>query len=229
MQFFENYRREYKLVSAAAASILTSFLIEKYVILFKSDVLAYVTIVVFVLIIVLIFNTIIDYFIDHSVRLRKQLMGKDFIEGYWYDLSIDKVNKEVKHGVLFKIDYDKGNYVLHGITFNKQGDRVATWKSISCTFFEKVLFVQYESHTEYSATFIEHGVLQIHFESPANSYNGFYFDFSNSIRYIISGHKITREQLAENNDFQNTVDKEKFLMEVMNKEEVHLKARHNQS
>jgi uncharacterized membrane protein YwzB len=219
MQIFENYRREYKVVSATVASILTTFLIDKYASQFKSDGLAYSTIIIAVVLIVLIGNYVLDYVIDDSVQLRKLLMGKDFIEGYWYDLSIDKPNKAIKHGVLFKISYEKGNYVLHGITYNRQGDRIATWKSISCTFFDKILFVQYESHTDYSATFIEHGVLQIHFETPANSYTGFYFDFSNSIRFIISGRKVSKEETRDYNGFNDIVDKEKFLMEVMHRQE----------
>lgn len=219
MKIFENYRREYKVVSATIASILTTFLIDKYASQFKNDGIAYSTIIIAVVLAVLIGNYIVDYIIDDSVRVRKLLMGKDFIEGYWYDLSIDKTSKSVKHGVLFKIDYEKGNYVLHGITYNRQGDRIATWKSISCTFFEKILFVQYESHTEYSATFIEHGVLQIHFETPANSYTGFYFDFSNSIRFIITGRKVSKNEIKNNNNFSDTLDKEKFLLEVMKRKE----------
>lgn len=213
------------MISATIASILTTFLIDKYSNQFKTDTLAYATIITAVILIVVIGNYILDYIIDDSVRIRKFLMGKDFIEGYWYDLSIDKANRSVKHGVLFKLDYEKGNYVLHGLTYNRQGDRIATWKSISCTFFEKILFVQYESHTEYSQTFIEHGVLQIHFETPANSYTGFYFDFSNSIRFIITGRRVQKDELKNYNSFSDTTDKEKFLLEIMSKHEATLKSR----
>lgn len=223
MQFLEKYRREYKLISATTASIFTSLFIEKYASLFKDKTLAYVTIVVFVIIIVAIGNSILDYVIDESVKVRKLLLGKHFIEGYWYDLSIDKTTKSIKHGVVFKIDYNKGSYELHGISYNRDGERIATWKSISCTFLENVLFVQYESHTEYSATFIEHGVLQMQFETPANSYTGFYFDFSNSIKYIIAGRRIGDNLLKQYNNFSDTSDKESFLDEIMKKEEENAK------
>lgn len=225
MQTFENYRREYKVISATVASILTTFLIDTYSSQFKSNTLAYSTIIIGVILTVLIGNYIVDYIIDDSVEVRRVMMGRNFIEGYWYDLSIDQQSKTAKHGVLFKIDYEKGNYVLYGVTYNRQGDRVATWKSISCTFLNKILFVQYESHTEYSATFIEHGVLQIHFETPANSYTGFYFDFSNSIRFLISGKKVSKNELKNQNEFRDTIDKEKFIVDIMKKHEALVQAR----
>lgn len=225
MQFFENYRREYKVISATIASILTTFLIDKFANQFKSDALAYSTIIVAVILIVLIGNYLIDYLIDNSVKVRKLLMGKDFIEGYWYDVSFDKTTNVIKHSVLFKIDFEKEQYVLHGVSYSSQGERIATWKSTSCTYFDRVLFVQYESHTELAEAFIEHGVLQMQFETPPNSYTGFYLDLANSVRSIISGKRVTDEELKANHNFNDITNKEEFLIAVMQKQEATMQAR----
>jgi hypothetical protein len=219
MNWFENYRREYKLISASVAAVITSVLLEKTDFLFeKQHNLQFLVVVVFVIVIVSIGNSIIDTSIEKSNYIRKIIMGSHYIEGYYYDLSVDIANSLVKHAVLFKIEYFEGEFHVNGVTYDPKGHRVATWKSNSCTYQDRIIYIQYESHTEYSKTGIETGLLQLQFENPAFSYSGFYFDLTNNIKFIINGIKVDKQELKEYNYFDRPDKKKAFLIKAIQNE-----------
>jgi hypothetical protein len=215
MDVFEKYKQEYKLIVGSLASIITAFILsitDKY---FISPTVTKIVVVIFVILLVYFGNAFLDNRIENSVWLRRLLLGKNFIEGYYYDFTIDKETNSVKHGVLFCIDYFKGLYKANGVTYSSDGKKIATWKSNSCCFSQDTLYIHYISFTDYSNFFIENGLMQLQFEQPPTSYTGFYIDFTNSFRFLITGKKVTKEQLKEYKNFSNEDNRRNFIVEFL--------------
>lgn len=224
MNWFENHKREYRTVLATIAAILTFYLNEQVEQSFPNGHnLKYILVIVLVVITTTLFNNLLDKLIDKSVGLRRILLGSNFIEGYYYDLSVDIEKYIVRHGVLFNVEYEDGGFKANGVTYDRKGNRKATWKSISCTYQDRVLYIQYESHTDYSNTGIEMGLLQLQFEKPANSYSGFYFDMANQKKYNITGCRVTKEELKNFGLFKNTDHKKQFILKKIEEESEFLK------
>lgn len=227
MDVFEKYKEGYKIIVASLASIITAFLLTATGHYFTNQIFAKIIIVTLVILVMYLGNTLIDKFIDNSVVLRKILMGKKFIEGFYYDISIDKNSRTIKHGVLFRLTYENGLYKANGVTYNLEGNKVATWKSNGSCFTQDALFIQYESYTDYSNSFIEHGLMQLQFDQPPTSYTGFYIDYTNSLRFLIRGVKVTDTQLKDHNNFTLEENRHIFLLEILKKEQNNIQNQSN--
>ena len=57
--------------------------------------------------------------------------------------------------------------------------------------------------------------MQLQFEQPPTSYTGFYIDFTNSFRFLITGKKVTKEQLKEYKNFSNEDNRRNFIVEFL--------------
>jgi len=231
MNRFENYKSSCKLFSASIAAIITPMLIDRAELYFGNQ---HVLLFWIVVALVIVFVTALNYFFDKAIEkssyVRRLIMGSHYIEGYYYDLSIENIpssidctKSTVKHGVLVKIEYYDGGFHINGVTYDAKGHRLATWKSNSCTYQDRIVYAQYESHTEYSKTGIETGLLQLQFENPPYSYSGFYFDITNNIQVIISGINVDKKQLKEYNYFNRPEMKRAFLINAIQIENENLR------
>ncbi len=168
-----------------------------------------------VIIVVFVIDTFIQSLIGRYSSLRKLIYKDDFIEGYWHDESFDPITKTWFHGVLFHIDYRDGELSLTGVTYDKVGRRVATFRSDKLVYSDRVLFYEYESHTDYGVSPIEIGIAQLQFDSPAVSYTGFYFSHDGKIKSKIVGEKVSNEDFLKFNRFKQNSDKKSYVCKLL--------------
>ncbi len=138
-----------------------------------------------------IFDQLIEGLLEKSEAIRKLIASDQFIEGYWFDISIDRSARVVHHGSLITIRWRDGGFVLNGVEFDPDGNRICTFRSTSTAFVNRVLTFSYEAHSESFNQAIETGIDQLQFDNPPQSYTGFYFDFTKTIDFRIQGSRIT--------------------------------------
>lgn len=203
----------YKLIIATIATILTTFIIDWLRQKTGDRNFAAVLAIIIVSVVMILLNFILENSFENSVILRKMVFGNDFIEGYWYDVSFNEKERTIEHAILMKISYGTGKFNINGVTYDKVGNRIATWKSLDSNYCERILFYQYEAHTNVNNNeiFIEKGINQLCFDIPPNSYTGFYIDYANKMRYNICGEKVDKKEMKEYNNFKSSKDKSNFL------------------
>ncbi len=202
----------YKLIIGTVATILTTFILDDLTQRLGDKGYATLMTILAVTVIILVMNFVLESLFENSVLLRKMLFGDDFIEGYWYDITFNQKTKKVRHSVLFSIFYEGGQIKVSGLGYDPQGNRVGTFKSTESSYSNRVLFYQYESHTNYNQGFIEIGVSQLCFDKPANSYSGFYLDYSDKMRFNVNGDRVPASIMDEHNGFKTNEDKKAFIL-----------------
>lgn len=202
----------YKVLVGVVATLLTTLLNSTFSSINQNENLSNLIIITLMSSFIIILNILFDNLLDYSQLLRRLILGDEFIEGYWYDLSIDKESNKLKHGVLILIEYSNYSYDVTGVTFDGSGERVATFKSTISHYNDRKLFLQYESHTRYQESGIEVGINELSFDNPPTSYTGFYMDYGNNLRYKIFGTKVTDKEIKEFNTFLQIENKRDYLL-----------------
>jgi hypothetical protein len=201
----------YKLTIGAIASILATFLMDYLSGRFESKSISIIIMLAIVSIIIVSINYLAENIMEKSPLVRKLVLGSDYIEGYWYDITYDSNNILPSHGVIMLISYKDGTYVVNGTSYNGDGKRIATFRSDNSIYKDKTLYIKYESFTDYNPNIVELGIMQFQFENPPNSYSGFYIDYSKTIRQAITGSRVEKSELQNNNNFRTSNDKLAFI------------------
>jgi len=209
---FRAFSSYYRLLIATAASALSVLLFEYLERTFSSSAIALGVLLVIVSVAATILNSAVEGLIERSVRVRRWIAGNDHIEGYWYDLSVDRTTGQVIHAVLISISVENGELRLTGIGVAPDGRRLSTFRSTNASYANGVLHCQYESHTEYFESAIEAGIMQLQFDRPPMSYTGFYVDYTNTIRSLIHGCRVSDREMREMDHFRDVGSKERFLL-----------------
>lgn len=82
-----------------------------------------------------ILELVITIVIEESTALRRLVMRKDFIEGWWYQdfLKVWRVRGEPTvtgdYYAILSICYDSGSYVVKGYVINPNGEIIGSWSS----------------------------------------------------------------------------------------------------
>lgn len=207
----------YRTVIGTIATILTTFVLSELTSDMSDKKYAVLLTIISVSVIILLLNTLAEKLFENSTAIRRILFGNDFIEGWWYDITLTEDSKEPRHGVLIEIAYSDYEYEVFGSSFDVDGRQIATFKSNHSNYSNRVLFFQYESHTNYQKSFVELGINQICFDNPPHSYTGFYIDYGDSMRFVIAGQKIPLKELKEFNGFKDFGGKKQFILSKMEK------------
>jgi len=205
----------YRLFVATTASVVSAILIDDMQKVFKSRTIALLALLVMVSLIVIVLNETLEQIVEKSVTVRKAIAGDEFIEGYWYDLSLDNVNKKVVHGAILRIRLRDGEFKVDGVSFNPAGDRIATFTSSSAVYSNKLFYFEYRGINDEYQELVETGLTQLQFDSPPQSYSGFYFDYTASIHSRIHGHKVDADTLKRYKSFTPPDAKRDFMLSVM--------------
>ncbi|WP_283637161.1 hypothetical protein [Aquaticitalea lipolytica] len=170
---------------------------------------------VLTIIIIGIINYFIESIFENSAWVRKLILGNDYIEGYWYDLTIEKDNS-VKWATMLHIFYENGELMVSGSGYYPNGEKVAVFKSTYLNYKDKTLVFEYKSLTTAVTNFIELGINQLMFETPPTTYTGFFIDYTNSLRFIVHGTKVTKEDFIKFKKFSNDTYQKQYLLEKIN-------------
>ena len=222
MKKFREFNTTYKLIIGTVSSILSALLIDYLMEKFDDKTVSIAFMLSVIVVLILLINSIVERAVERSHTIRKAIAGDEHIEGYWYDFSVEQDTNQVKHGVLFSIKYEGGKYALYGVTYDGSGHRIATFRSKNSVYQDRVLFCEYESHTEYMQSSLEQGVLQIQFDLPPTSYTGFYFDYSGAMNFKIQGERVPDDVVKQHNRFKYNEDKKAFLVGQIQKKQKEL-------
>jgi hypothetical protein len=211
MHRFERINGVYRLFVATGMSAIAALVLDRLQELLRNRSLAWVVLLGLVATAVFLLNQALEGLLQASVPLRKLIAGDEFIEGHWYDISVDRSSKVIHHGCLITIRWEDGRFVLNGISFDQAGNFISTFRSTSAAFENGVLTFAYQGHGESFGPAIEIGMDQLQFDRPAQSYSGFYFDISRTIEFRVYGTKVDRDALSRFNHFSDRVSKQKFI------------------
>jgi len=216
MDQFRRFNNAYRLLVAALVSVLTTLLFDYLNRTFESRAAALAALLILVTLFVTVLNAALEVAIEKSTFLRKLIAGSEFIEGFWHDVSVDP-SKSVTHGVLFQVRFEHDRFAVSGSSFDPQGNHIATFRSINAAYSDRVLHFRYESHTAYSEQETETGVVELQFDNPPSSYSGFYFDYSNKVRFRVHGSKAPAQAIRAYHSFSDINDKRAFVVQEIRK------------
>lgn len=143
--------------------------------------------------------------IDTWSWLRKLLLGRAYMEGYWVDITFDPDRKLVLFGALSKFGYKNGQMIAASETFNCNGEQLGTFETRSFEYTEDGLKYGYGGFPR-SATNKDkqagYGELQfgVHTRMPSE-FSGFYIDTGFRKVLLFEGVKIddhTLERISSN-------------------------------
>jgi hypothetical protein len=209
----ERFNNIYRLFVATAISAAATLVLDHLQKLIRERSLQWVVLLVLVALLLFVVDQIFEGLFEKSEKMREWIAGDEFIEGYWYDISIDRTKNQVHHGSLNRIWWEDGAFIVGGVEYDPHGTRVATFRSTTTAFAKGVLTFQYESHGESFNQVIEKGVDQIQFDNPPLSYTGFYFDFTGAVSFRINGSKVDKASLEKHNCFRDLQSKQSFIVE----------------
>lgn len=136
--------------------------------------------------------------IVRSVRLlRKIILGKDFIEGYWIDLNIDDENKVLRAISLVFVDYEDGSLVMGGEIYSCGGASIGNWRSTSCGYKNLILWYVYSREVVFKKKEKAKGRGELCFttdKGSPKSYYGSFYDTKTETEISVEGIKVTSRQ-----------------------------------
>lgn len=129
---------------------------EKYLFTSKSAPLALLVVTGFVgmVVIIKLAHSAVSRWVDTSPRLRKLILGDDYIEGYWFNKVV--MGNSVRYGVL-RILATEGGVTVHGEQYDPTGKVTATWESQMADYHNNTLryayMVKYVGRTDSQDTY----------------------------------------------------------------------------
>jgi hypothetical protein len=211
----ERINPTYRLFVATASSAISAIAFDGLTHLLKSRALALTALLIVISLLVLVLSELIEEIIERSVTVRRFFAGDEFIEGYWYDITVDAETRHVVHGVLFSITYEEGEFAVRGVTYNLLGNQVATYNSDAASFSNRRLSFEYRGPNVELGGVIQTGFTQLQFDSPPQSYSGFYFDYGGQVRASVQGYKVDPVTLKKFGFFANADFKRAFLAPLL--------------
>lgn len=149
---------------------------------------------------------LLENLFDGSKRLRKILLGRQFVEGTWLDL-MSKEAKPFSYGISYIKSFELSSLRISGEDFDLEGNNCGhyysdlikvEWPTIKYTYT-----YQHSSNPQLSCQGL--GELQfIEREGPPNRYRGSFFDILEGKRNTFEGWKVKDSKLLNQLDNPNT-------------------------
>jgi hypothetical protein len=218
MKRLENFKSAYKLVVASLSPIISVFVIDYLNSFLPSRSVSAAIMLIIVVSVIIVATFLMERLVDSSYLLRRIISGSDFVEGFWYDISREATSNRAAQGAVLFIHYEDGEVKVSGISFDDQGNKIASFSSISATYVRRTLYYQYNTQSRYAPSFAETGIGQIMFDHPPRSYTGFWLDFTSGIMYRVEGERVSNKQLREFNGFSTLDEKQRFLTQIIRAE-----------
>jgi hypothetical protein len=159
-----------------------------------------------VLVLIVIAFRVFEGALEWAVRtfsgVRRLTFGKEFIEGWWLNVILDKDPSSILFGALMHIEYEDNQLKMSGDGFTAYGVRRATMHTLSTVYSDFCLRYSYELMALFSDTTRAVGYGESQFDrgdSIPHSYSGYFFDgFNNLVR--VEGERITDKQITNQLD-----------------------------
>jgi hypothetical protein len=144
-------------------------------------------------------QTAFDNLVEHVSFVRRLLLGKSFVEGYWVDVSKNPENEIVGLACLF-IDFQEGELAISGTTARGIDSVNGSWDTTFAVLVGGTLAYSFLAHTSASASAVETGYGELSFVHgyglPTN-YSGYFFDTAHKKLITLCGSRITDPRIIE--------------------------------
>ncbi|NIS37739.1 hypothetical protein GWN26_01340, partial [Candidatus Saccharibacteria bacterium] len=131
--------------------------------------------------------------VERSKFIRKLILGKDYIEGSWVDLSIDHQNKLLRAVALVEIEYQNGSIAFGGQVFGCNGVPVGNFDSSVAGYKNNTLWYVYNREVVFENKEKATGRGELKFTRESHnptSYYGSFFDTETELEISVEGARI---------------------------------------
>ncbi|WP_336732169.1 hypothetical protein [Chryseobacterium sp. VD8] len=157
-------------------------------------------------------NRVVVTAVERLSCLRKWIDRTNFIEGFWYDITYDD-DRNIVHVVFLTITFENSKYELCGEAFDKVGNKISTFNSSHSHFINHELTAFVNSTGD--KNILERSFDYYNFNKTADSYNGFYIDFSTLKPKSILGKRVNKEDVKKFNGFKKFENIEAFIKTII--------------
>jgi len=143
---------------ATSIAVLSGIWLDKNIENKLDSTLKYVLLGCGVIVLFICVEKLLELVLSSNQRLRKVIMGKENIEGWWTDIIYDRQNKYLLFGGILRVDYEEGELVLSGESFNISGRHVGSFSTTQTTYDKYTLSYRYEIQATSGPTPHEDGI-----------------------------------------------------------------------
>ena len=214
MRQIEKIKKWLVITSAAIAGVFSGTLIDT---LSASVGKRLSTAIVFIVVLFLlgIIQLLIENAVTASHILRKLLLRKNYVEGYWTDISKDAEGKLVGVTCVY-IQYQEDMFLVSGTTLKTDNGMYASWDSKFATLQGRTLAYAFESHTSSANTPVELGYAELRFSQGRkmpSSYSGFFFDTTRKSLITLQGKRLADRQIIKS--LENADERYGYLQKMI--------------
>jgi hypothetical protein len=193
------------LISASAASLAAGPLFETFKPAVGQQGSFAITIILFAATIGIL-QIAFEGLINNVAIIRRLILGKSFIEGYWIDGS--QYPKAGAEGIAcLYIHYEDGQLAISGTTFRITDAVFASWDTKFAALNNRTLAYTFEAHTNTSNSAVEVGYGELKFvvgDGIPKSYSGFFFDTTQRCVITVLGEKVSDPHVIRQLENSNT-------------------------
>jgi hypothetical protein len=220
MKDFEKFRQKYALVMGVIVSFVTPYLFDLFKSSISNNTLRHVVILISVGTALLLLNSLLENLINKNASFRKLIAKKVFIEGYWFDKTIE--NEDLLHVLLMNICYQEGAYVVTAEYFDKNQQSIGTFTSTPSTYNNNELLFRVD--VSYLLSKSNDGIDYLKFNSPPTFYIGYYLDLHDPEgikKYEVQGKRVSKDDLKKYHRLKEDTDKKNFVQKLINEMNLH--------
>ncbi|HVG35023.1 MAG TPA: hypothetical protein VM911_18290 [Pyrinomonadaceae bacterium] len=197
MKRFTNFLSWYRASIATVCGLGAVYLSDYFSSRFRQGISLFLVLVLIVIVFRVLEGTL-EWAVNTFPDVRRLIFGRDFIEGWWFNVVLDKDPSVILFGALIHIEYNDNQFKMSGDGFTAVGVKRATMHSLSSVYSDSCLRYSYELMALSSETTRLVGYGENQFDrgdSVPHSYSGYFFDgFNNLVR--VEGERITDRQIT---------------------------------
>lgn len=148
----------------------------------------------------------VNWIISQSRFLRRFVMGRSYVEGYWFDVVTVPEVKSVREFGIIEIEYMEGRLFVSGTLYDVSFRRIGSFTTYLSRFSDQKLEYAYSRRAEHDKLEEASGLGEYKFtrEKPKPlTFNGSFFDSALDKRVLVTGNRIMdkkRIRMLESDD-----------------------------
>lgn len=200
MERFNKFSAWYKATLTGVTSVGAIFIQQYLATLNVAKYIQFLTIAIVAVIFVQIMHSAAEILVNNWRPIRRFLLGRAYLEGFWVDISFDPEEKAVLYGAFSRIYYKDGQVMSDDETFDANGEFRGSFEIKSFEYTENSLKYGFKGLTRVlSNKDLQFGYGEMQFgvrRGVPQRYAGFYFDSIARKMIFFEGEKLS-PQIAE--------------------------------
>ena len=181
--------------------------------------LARPAVLLFAILFILLSEFSVKCFITKSKFIRHRFVrGREFIEGYWFDVVIIPSSKTIRECGLIEISYENDEYVVSGILFNTQAQKIGSFNSRFSKYDGNEIEFAYMRAAEHEK--LEEGLGYSRYRFSRSrpfplDFTGSFYDSSLAEQIHLKGLRITDRKLVKKLKTRNRDDEQSVALSLL--------------